>query len=135
MLVSLERLEFFGDSLTTRHAKCVLQGLPSLTHVKLGLNTCSIFREPELNSSACTPAMPGSLRWLSVTNTLIKTLLDESARECLKHSPGLEYLILPLYHYPKGELYAWIKGARCVRISGNDIEETEPLWWRNAYSI
>lgn len=63
--VSLVRLEFLGDSLTTWHAKCLLQGLPSLTHVKLGLNRYEFLREPELISSPCMPAVPGScsLRW------------------------------------------------------------------------
>ena len=132
---SVVRLEFYGTSLTTRHAMCLLERLPSLTHVTLGDNGFlkRHMREPELNGSACMPIMPSSLRWFSVTSICFKKLLDLSAQECLKTCTGLEYLMLPFRQYPKGELLAWVKSARYVRISDND--PTRSVWWRNAYCI
>ena len=130
---SVVRLEFYGNSLTTMPAKSLLQGLSRLTHVIVGdLPTGNLdARELEVNGSACMPTMPSSLRWFYVTSTSSKKLLDESAQECLKYCTTLEYLILPLGTYPTGELYAWVKGARYVRISDNDPDEL--LRWRNTY--
>ena len=123
---SLVRLEFVGKSLTTRRAKCLLEGLPSLTHLTLGIGNFGGSREPELSGSACLPTMPSSLRWFRVTSTSLKKLLDASAQECLKYCAGLEYLTLPLGQYPKGGLYAWVKSARYVRVSDND--PTQDVW-------
>ena len=74
-------LEFFGNSLTTRHAKCLLEALPSLTHLTLGIDrfdSC-YSSEPELSGSACLPTMPSSLRWFRVTSISLKKLLDAYA--------------------------------------------------------
>ena len=128
---SVVRLEVFGDSLTTRHAKCLLEVLPSLTHVKLGNGGSHFGNVCELSNSACMPTMPGSLQWLSVTSESLKKVLDGSAQDCLRFCTGLEYLILPSGQCPEAELYAWVKDARYVRIS----EEVPELgsWWFNAY--
>ena len=128
---SVVQLEVFCDSLTMRHAKCLLQGLPSLTHVTLGRSRVKCVNEPELSSSACMATMPGSLRWLRVMCNPLKKLLDGSAQDCLRFCTGLEYLILPLDQHAKGELYAWVKDARYVRVSDHDPEENP--WWHDAY--
>ena len=120
---SVVRLEFFGNGLTTRHAKCLLEGLPSLTHVTLGVNKFGHWREPDLKDSACMPTMPSSLRWLSVMSSSLKKLLDESAQECLRRCTDLEQLMLPLLQYPKEQLESWVKDAQHVRVSDNDTEE------------
>ena len=129
---SVVRLDVIGGSLTIRHAKCLLQGLPSLTHITLGTNLkgSRVANEAKLSSSACMPTMPGSLQWLRVTSTPLKKLLDGSDQDCLRFCTGLEYLILPLGQCPEGEKSAWLKGARYVRVSDNDSEKV--LWWRDA---
>ena len=72
-------------------------------------------------SVAALHACPqGSLRWLSVTTKAVKSLLDGSVQDCLRLCTGLEHLILPLGQHPKGELAAWVKGARYVRVSDNE---------------
>lgn len=117
----------FGNycTLTTGHAKCLLEGLPHLKRVTLGLNKFYDYHggRPELNSSVCMPTMPSSLCWLSVKSFSLKQLLDGCAHECLQHCAGLEYLILPLYQCPKGELLAWVKAARYLRVSDYDLED------------
>ena len=79
------------------------------------------------------PTMPGSLRWLSVTSSSLKELLDGSAQDCLRFCTSLEYLILPPGQYPTGEFYTWIRDARYVRVSDNDPEENLYLCRRDAY--
>ena len=98
------RLEVFGDSLTIRHAKRVLEGLPSLTHLTLGTSKFDFMNELMFSSSACMPTMPGSLRWLHVTSKAMKNLLDGSAQDYMRFCTGLEHLILPLGQNPQGNL-------------------------------
>lgn len=119
---SVVRLNFRGNfhTLTTRHAKCLLEGLSCLTQVTLGLTKFTNRRRPELNSSACMPTMPSSLLWLSVESNTLKQLLDRCAQDCLRHCLGLEYLILPLSAYPQGALLTWVQAAQYVRVSDND---------------
>ena len=44
---SVVRLEVFGNSLTIRHAKCVLEGLSSLTHFTLGTHESDFIKETD----------------------------------------------------------------------------------------
>ena len=91
---SVACLQFFGNccTLTTGHAKCLLEGLPHLKRITLGLNKFYDYHggRPELNSSVCMPTMPSSLCWLSVKSFSLKQLLDGCAQECLQHCAGLD---------------------------------------------
>ena len=121
---SVERLEFIGYSLVTRHAKYVLEGLSSLKQVTLGLpypcGTYLCIKHRELISFAHIPTLPGSLCHLRVTDYLMKGLLDRSAKRCLRYCTGLEHLTLPADEDPEEELYAWVKAARHLHVLDND---------------
>ena len=114
-------LEFFGTALFDSHAKYMLKGLSSLAQITLGTRDprCSyIHREPiaKLDSFACMPTLPGSLRYLRVMSPSLKKLLDDSAQRCLRFCTSLQHLTLPAYEHPVGKLHAWVKAARHVHI-------------------
>lgn len=117
---------FFWQLLYPDHKTCqVPSGGVATFDVTLGLNKFYDHhrRRPELNSSVCMHTMPSNLCWLSVESFSSKQLLDGCAQQCLQHCSGLEYLILPRYQHPKGELLAWVKAARHLRVSDYDLED------------
>ena len=75
---SVERFEFYGNSLFTMHANLNLQGLSNLTELALGPREPAGFysiRQQEVSTSACMPVLPSSLRHLRVQFMLTPCLV------------------------------------------------------------